>query len=124
MYFHDEGVRTCLKPGYEEAAIIFDSCKELMFEKTKVERRILSLIHGPIRKVFNSLALSANIPMFFGPLAIALTSILTLTPAATVLERAAGNFLASDLCNLIIVLSWISTSLNLASFSLRFLLCS
>ena len=38
MYFHDERVRTCLKPGYEVAAIIFDPCKELMFEKTKIDK--------------------------------------------------------------------------------------
>ncbi len=77
------------------------------------------MIHGPIRKVFNSFVLSGKIPMFFGPFATALTSIPTLTPAATVLERAAGNFLERDLCNLIIVLSWISTSLNFASFSME-----
>jgi hypothetical protein len=37
--------------------------------------------------------------MLFG--LFALTSKLTFTPAATVLERAAGNFFARDLCNLI-----------------------
>jgi len=53
-----------------------------------------TFIHGPICNVFNSFVVSAYIPIDLGLFATALTNIPTLIPAATVLERAAGHFLA------------------------------
>src|SRR5664280_122887 len=80
----------------KKSTIFLNSCKHLIFVKAKINKKNPVFDPRTDSQCFYLSCFSEYRAMVFGPLAIALTTILTFTPAAIVLDLVAGNLSANE----------------------------